>query len=108
MSKPDWKQQVRDLLGGYNSIMGPDGPLFDWKLVQALESAYRAGIEKAVSISEYHSEKYGEEAHPAWVAACNEIIVSCRATNERLLRGQDEDPSSPVMALPIGGKDGGG
>jgi hypothetical protein len=56
------------------------------------------GLEKAQEIAIYHRDKYGERADKAWVAACNEIIVSCAATANRIKRGEYENPTSSVMS----------
>lgn len=64
------------------------------------EDSRAAGLEKAAEIAEYHRDKYGDKAVPAWKAACDEIIVSCLATAGRIRRGEYENPTSVVMAEP--------
>jgi hypothetical protein len=59
------------------------------------------GLEKAQEIAIYHRDKYGERADKAWVAACNEIIVSCAATANRIKRGEYENPTSSVMSTQV-------
>lgn len=58
------------------------------------------GLEKAAEIARYHRDKYnnyGCLVPPSWIAACNEIEVSCLATAQRIRRGEYEDPVSDVM-----------
>lgn len=57
------------------------------------------GLHLASEIVVYNRDRHGTAAHPAWTAACGEILISLGATIGRLERGEDPNPSSPVAAV---------
>lgn len=97
-------EKAREVLHGLTAINEHLGyqftqPLMAAKeaLAQALREERAAGLDKAAEIARYHRDKYGDKAYAAWVAACNEVEVSCLATAGRIRRGEYENPTFAVM-----------